>query len=136
MADEPQLENILIISTTFKEPHLAVYLVPKITQDEVTRKMALPANFTYSFSLAGAKLIEIGPMDKFRPTRAYSLTMRSFRSPFLHLEQLELQYRTKWMGKAEDTINDEIDQILEVLHRLRDESLRVKFPPRDSGEAS
>jgi hypothetical protein len=127
----PSLENLLIVTTVNQEEYLTVKLVPQADPEEAFVKMAEPGHFTHLFSLSRARSLE-----GYKLGRAMSMIKVHERRPTKVYDSLEVQLRTRWLGKAEDTINDEIQAIDALMRELRDTSVRFKPPTPEAGVAT
>lgn len=129
MADEQPLENLIIVTSVHKEEYMTVQLVAQADWEGVIRKMALPGHYTHMFSLSKARVIDHDP----KGSKVFSLLGLSMRSPYLKMEGLENQFRTSWLGKAPETIDDEIREINDLLQTVKAQSVATRFPVKETG---
>lgn len=125
MADAPEvnLQNLIVVRTVNREEYMTCTLLPKRDPQTVWKKMAEPGHYTHLFSLnSAAKLADIYPLAP-----GYNLHRVSMRAPYLFRDGLETLLRTRWLGKAEDTINDEIKELLETIDKCKNDSIRARF---------
>jgi hypothetical protein len=125
MTDERPLENLILVTTTGAERYMTVHLLAKADWQEVVKRMALPNHHTHLFSMTSGKPVE---NSKIPAAIDCWLLPVAHRAPYLHLEALEQQYRTRWLGKAPETIDQDLEEIVSMLKKVRDDSVDVKFP--------
>lgn len=132
MAENTPLENLILVTSVAKEEYMTALLIPQSDPAFITRTMALPGHYTHLFSMTAARATvrhTLGP-------KVFSLQQYSTRSPYIKLEGLENFFRTSWLGKAEDTINDEIKEVNELLERIKTQSVSTRYPKPAPGEAT
>lgn len=119
------LENLIVVTSLHREDSMSCYMIPQTEWDHVARFMAKPNHYTTLFSLSKAAVVE--GYNKLGP-RVFSLTRVAARSPFIHLDHLQTFYRTKWLGKAPETINEEMEEVIRALREVAEQSAAPKFP--------
>jgi hypothetical protein len=110
-----------------------LYLFPKAEAENVRRHMAWPGHYTTMFSLAQLNKVEGGGKFQGINTPLYAFMRLSERAPYLFTEGLETLVRTRWLGKAPETIEGEKQHIIEILEREARLADR-RFPAKEPGE--
>jgi hypothetical protein len=135
MADEQNLQNLLVLVTPYDPRYTMLYLLPKADQETVRRHMAWPGHYTTLFSLSHLNKVEGG--GKFQGVNCpiMAFIRLSERAPYLFSEGLETLIRTRWLGKAPETIQGEKEQLIEILEREARMADRT-FPAPKAGEST
>ena len=114
-------QNIIAVVSAVEVEHLTVFLIPKVDPETVWRRMALPDRHVYTFNMSLAKP---NPAGNVPYSPCYILPSESHRYPTSKLDGLEKLFRTWFLGHAEDTINDHIRDVADLLQRVKEQSVR------------
>lgn len=123
------LENLILVTSIERPDYIGVKLIAQSEWDTVNKLMAEPNHYTTLFSMNRAVVLE-----NYKVPKAYGLIRVSERSPYLWHLNLETKLRTSWLGKAPETIDGEVAQLTEMINKIRDESVRSKFPIKEVGQ--
>lgn len=114
----------IVISTVEPEEYLAAWLFPNSEEAVIRRAMSLPGHYTHLFSLSG--LGSNTPLFKINP--CLPMLGLSRHPPSDRIEWFLQLFRTRWLGRSEDSINDDIALITQMIEQAKRESINPSFP--------
>lgn len=122
MADELLLENLILVESLERPDYISVKLIPKTNAEFVVRKMGHPTHYTSLFSLS-----KLAKLEGFKIPGAYAMLGITTRAPYMFHENFEARLRVMWLGKAEETIQGEFNQLVEMMKGVMNDSVNKRF---------
>jgi len=115
-------QNIIAVVSPVEVEHMTVFLIPKADPEVVWKRMALPDRHVYTFNMSIAKP---NPAGNVPYSPCFLLPFESHRYPTVKLDGLEMLFRTWFLGHAEDTINDHIRDVVDLLDKVKAQTMKL-----------
>lgn len=131
MADQSTGENIIVV-TSLVESNNNIYLFPKADRDRVRRYMGFSNVHTMFYSMSEGVAVQ-PPKETGNFLTHFSFRKIGHRPPLHDLSFFREQLSTRWLGRSESSIDEDIREIEDLLRDLKHLRLTTRYPPPAPG---